>query len=87
MNPLSRIVDAVTGADSDKVAGQPATTGPAAASGDTATPTSPPAAPVNGSKPGEASFGPSGLAPSETSTGGADAVPDTPDGVPEDYTH
>lgn len=86
MNPINRIVDAVKGSDQDKPAGQPATTGPAAASGDTATPTSPPADPANGES-GEASSGPSGLAPTETSTGGADAVPDTPDGVPEDYTH
>lgn len=85
MNPISRIVEAITGSGDALVAGQPATTGPAAASGDTATPTSPPVAPVEG-EPGERSSGPSGLSLSETSTGGADAVPDTPDGVPENYT-
>lgn len=85
MNPINRIVEAVTGSTEDRVAGAPATTGPAAASGDTATPTSAPAAPVEDDT-GQASSGPSGLTASETSTGGADAVPDTPDGVPENYT-
>ena len=32
------------------------------------------------------SQGPSGLGDPETSQGGADAVPDTPDDVPEDFT-
>ena len=34
----------------------------------------------------EVSQGPSGRGNPETSQGGADAVPDTPDGVPEDFT-
>jgi hypothetical protein len=42
----------------------------------------------NKERPGdeEISQGPSGFGDSETSQGGADAVPDTPDDVPEDFT-
>ncbi len=34
---------------------------------------------------GQVSEGPSGFSASETTTGGADAVPDTPDGVEADF--
>ena len=54
--------------------------GPAAASG--VTDSSRPAA----SNDDDVSAGGSGAQHAETSAGGADAVPDTPDGVAEDYT-
>lgn len=87
MNPLRRIVDAVTGSDSDETTGQPATAGPAAASGDTAIPKAPPVSSANEGED-ELSAGPSAAdrAEPEISLGGADAVPDTPDVVAEDYT-
>ena len=75
-----RIRDALSG-DSTKDADSGAVEGPAAAAGY-----------VNrdqsaGSKDeDEVSAAGSGAQNSETSAGGADAVPDTPDGVVEDYT-
>ncbi len=81
MGIVDRIKHAVTDSDSDSAA-----SGPAAASGasvvesDTSVPST--AEPSDG----EASHGPSGLDNAETAAGGADAVPDTPDGVPENYT-
>ena len=75
-----RIRDALSG-DSSKDADSGAVEGPAAAGGF-----------INpdhsaGSKDeDEVSAAGSGVQGSETSAGGADAVPDTPDGVVEDYT-
>lgn len=82
MNPVSRLINAVKG--SDEPADEATPTGPAAASGDTQTPTAPPKSPDEPG--GERSEGASGFNGSETTSGGADAVPDTPDGVVEDYT-
>lgn len=82
MNPVSRLINAVTGSDEPAAEATPA--GPAAASGDTQTPSAPLTSPDD--SVGERSQGPSGFSDAETTTGGADAVPDTPDGVPESYT-
>ena len=75
-----RIRDALSG-DSTKDADSGAVEGPAAAGGfvnpDQSTPSN---------DDDELSAGGSGIQDAETSGGGADAVPDTPDGVAEDYT-
>lgn len=86
MGALDRIKQAVTGPDSDPADGPSDASGPAAASGDTSTPTGPMSSTGSGNGGGEMSDGPSGGGNAETALGGADAVPDTPDGVVEDFT-
>ena len=75
-----RIRDALSG-DSTKDADSGAVEGPAAAGGFV----SPDQSTGSKDEDGVSAAG-SGAQGSETSGGGADAVPDTPDGVAEDYT-
>lgn len=82
MGIIDRIKDAVSPDDPEEpTSAHPEASGPAAASGDTAMP-----APVQSDSGGQASEAGSGYSEAQTSGGGADAVPDTPDGVPENYT-
>lgn len=83
MGIIDRIKDAVSPDDPEEpTSAHPEASGPAAASGDTAMP-----APAQSSSGGgQASEAGSGFSEVETSAGGADAVPDTPDDVPENYT-
>jgi hypothetical protein len=82
-----RIRDALTGdstdpqgAESTDEADGTAVEGPAAASGVSSSGS--PSADTDGDRSGAGS----GAAGAETTAGGADAVPDTPDGVAQDYT-
>lgn len=75
-----RIRDALSG-DSTKEADSGAVEGPAAAGGFVN-----PDQSATSDDEGELSAAGSGADHVETSAGGADAVPDTPDGVAEDYT-
>lgn len=83
MGIIDRIKDAVSPDDPAETttSAHPEASGPAAASGDTAVP-----APPQTDSGGQASEAGSGYSEAQTSGGGADAVPDTPDGVPENYT-
>lgn len=87
MRPLDRLRDlaeSVTGGSDDDASSKAGS--PAAAAGGTSTPVG---------QPGQASSGGSGYGNAETSGGGADAVPATPDAVPatrldsggEDHPH
>ena len=63
--------------------------GPAAASGDTSVPSGPAGTGASTAGPEsdrELSEGPNSVRDAETSLGGADSVPSTPDDVPENYT-
>lgn len=89
MGAIDRIVQAVTGNQADTESGPSDAAGPAAASGDTsvpggATPTQ--SDPASHEPDQQVSEGPSGPGNAETGLGGADSVPDTPDGVAEDFT-
>ena len=75
-----RVREAFSG-DSPEEADDGAVEGPAAAGGFVKTDRSP-----TSDGEGQVSAGGSGTDDLETSAGGADAVPDTPDGVVEDYT-
>ncbi len=82
MGIIDRFKDAVSSDDPQEASSaHPEASGPAAASGDTAIP-----APASSSSGGQASEAGSGYSDAQTAGGGADAVPDTPDGVAEDYT-
>ena len=84
MGAIDRIVQAVTGQEENTESGPSDASGPAAASGDTNVPTS---VGTSDKEAGtQASEGPSGVNHAETALGGADSVPDTPDGVVEDFT-
>ncbi len=84
MGAIDRIVQAVTGRPADTESGPSDASGPAAASGDTNVP--PTVGPADAASGAQPSDGPSGVSDAETALGGADAVPDTPDGVVENYT-
>lgn len=87
MGLLDRLRDAVSDDDGEGevTPAHPEAAGPAAAKGDT--PTATPGSATSGLEGGELSDAASGLgADLQTAEGGADAVPDTPDGVAENYT-
>lgn len=93
MGLVDRLKDAVSGDDGSDGPAGPAASGPAAASGATGgarmagRPDSGDNEPTGDPEPDrQVSEGASGFGSAETSLGGADAVPDTPDGVAEDYT-
>jgi len=86
MGAIDRIVQAVTGPQENTDSGPSDASGPAAASGSGEANIPSSARPTDEESGAQASDGPSGVSEAETALGGADAVPDTPDGVVEDYT-